>query len=138
MVPSKKLRAFILGLTCSILTPAAPTFAIEQKGAAEIQLLNPRIDARSLEKKHPSLKVKTISQSSNLHPKALFTSAERSSWIRKADLTNATQSWDELDRDLLILRAHSYEPEKLRSTYPNLPEAKLKTLQTIIKSRGGK
>ncbi len=138
MVPSKKLRTFTLVLTCSILTTATPTFAIEQKRAAEIQLLNPRIDARSLEKKHPSLTVKTLPQRPNLRPKALFTSGERSLWLTTADLTNATQSWDELDRDLLILRAHSYESEKLRSTYPNLPEAKLKKLQKIIKSRGGK
>ncbi len=138
MVPSEKLWAFSLGLILSILSSVAAVFASEQTGAAEIQLLNPKIDARSLEKKLPLVTVKALSQRPTSRPNVPFTSADRSLWISQADLKTATQSWDELDRDLLILRAYSYRPEKLRSTYPNLPEAKLKELQKIVKYRGGK
>jgi hypothetical protein len=135
----RKTRELIkIGTALAVLASILPAGATERKGAAEVQLLTPAIKTEALESKFPALVVKKLPIVPVSTRGSHFSPAERTQWIKGADLTHQTQNWDELDQDLLIMRAHRYDTEKLRSSYPNLPSSKLMVLQNLIQKRGGR
>lgn len=57
--------------------------------------------------------------------------AEREKLFKASDLTTQVASWDEMDRDLLVVRARDYPIDRLVSSYPKIPKVKLEKLKSI-------
>lgn len=53
---------------------------------------------------------------------------------RNAQLWNLISSWDDLDKDLLWVRANHFNYTQLSQTYPRLPKEKLKNLIQLVSS----
>jgi hypothetical protein len=56
----------------------------------------------------------------------------RDAVFKAAGLGSETESLDELDRDLLYMRANEWPIDRLRKRYPNYPAEKLETLKAEI------
>lgn len=67
--------------------------------------------------------------------KEILNPAERSFVISKAQLYAETQSWDHLEKDILILRAKKYSFEELKKIYPRINPVKLNQLQQILSGK---
>ena len=52
--------------------------------------------------------------------------------LEKADLSKEASTMDELDQDMLYMRAKSSDLSALQKKYPQLPEAKLQQLQQLL------
>lgn len=57
---------------------------------------------------------------------------ERDKILFNADLKKETAKMDNLDRDLLMIRAKNYKIEDLKKIYPNILESKLHALQKLL------
>lgn len=55
--------------------------------------------------------------------------------LTSADLYSFISSWDQLERDLLVLRAQNSSLDALLKKYPALPKEGLLKLQQILKAR---
>lgn len=55
--------------------------------------------------------------------------------IEKADLVKELKNSDEMEQDLLYVRAQSLSPEQLKKHYPQLPSEKLLKLQKIVRGK---
>jgi hypothetical protein len=75
---------------------------------------------------HTPAQVAAASKSKTLNIKL------RDSLIKDCDLTEA-DSWDELDRDFIVMRAIHNDLKGLIAKYPNIPEEKLKKLKSLVK-----
>lgn len=67
--------------------------------------------------------------------KEVLNPAERSFVISKAQLFAETQSWDHLEKDILLLRAKKYSFEELKRFYPRINPVKLNQLQQILSGK---
>lgn len=52
--------------------------------------------------------------------------------FRESDLATDVSSWDHLDRDMLFLRARSFDAKELRNIYPQINAKKLSKLKQLI------
>jgi hypothetical protein len=57
--------------------------------------------------------------------------------FQDAGLTSEIAAWDRLDQDLLWVRAHHFNADRLIQTYPNLDAQKLTKLVEIIANMRG-
>ena len=58
---------------------------------------------------------------------------EREDAIAQAGLKDAVKSWDELDRDVLYLRAQNLPFEKLTAQYPRINKTALKKFYDVAR-----
>lgn len=62
--------------------------------------------------------------------------SHRTFLLEKADLQEEIGSFDELDRDLLVMRARNLSIENLGVQYPALPPEKLLKLKQLVGGKG--
>lgn len=114
------------------------TFAAEQTPAPtqspdaqfHIQQIDPNVDINKMA--GPNVKLHTIDELTNKSGK-LPPVEVRDAAIAHAGLTDDVKAWDELDKDILYLRARNFDCDRLKRSYPKLAPGKLSALQSEIK-----
>lgn len=66
-------------------------------------------------------------------PKGILPPAERDALFGKAGLTQATEKWDQLDKDMLLMKARTASLVDLQKKYPKLSKEALQKLQNLLK-----
>ena len=118
-----KLRFFLILLGASNFVFADPVYHIQQmdKDVPVDRLAGPGVKIHKLDPAAPG-------------GWSLPSVEERETAFSRADLRSDIADWDQLDRDMLYLRARSMTLEVLSSQYPKLIKEKLKNLKTSIAS----
>jgi hypothetical protein len=60
---------------------------------------------------------------------------KRDQLLMKAGLTQEVSSWDQLDRDRLVMRARHNPLLRFAGKYPNLPKDKLQKLHKLVQEK---
>lgn len=55
--------------------------------------------------------------------------------LKNSNLEQETKSWDELEKDILILRAANSTIDNLTKNYPNISPQKLATLKNLVRNK---
>lgn len=82
----------------------------------EVTPLDPDLSYKSFEDAGYRLNKNTLPKNSMSDPRF------RDKTIQKYDLERHIQGWDQLDRDMLWMRAENYDLEKYKAIYSKLPE----------------
>ncbi len=118
-----------LGLT-GLAWAAGP----EQPPVIHVVPLDAEVDARELA--GPGVVVEPPpSPRSSPRADALLPVVERERLLKGVGLDQALAGWDELERDLLVQRARTQEPQALAAHYPGLPAAALQKLRQQLRAR---
>jgi hypothetical protein len=65
-------------------------------------------------------------------PERLLSPRERNRLFSKAGLSTALKGFDDVDRDVLLMRARSLNLEALKARYPKLPAQALSAFQALV------
>jgi hypothetical protein len=112
-------------LSCSL-----PSLAVGDD-AVHVVVLDPDFDASLLAKPGEKVKIETEADLSDAKS-SLPGSKERDKILADAQLLSYVTQWDELDRDLLLLRARDFSADRLSRKYPQLPAQGLKALRQSV------
>jgi len=108
------------------------TFCLGAEPTVHIHQLDPKIDAVQLNQPGVKVHLADPEDSSWVPP----SSVEREHWFQEAELAKEVQSWDELERDVLIIKSRTLPLARLVQSYPSLSKAKLQKLQKRAKELG--
>lgn len=110
--------------------PASATFPALKNGITVLQL-DPLMPVGRLRKL--GYKVRTLAEIERRDPWSEPDPKLRDRLFASAGLSEATKTWDHLDRDMLFLRAQEQRLDFLTETYPKIPRALLAQLQRKIR-----
>ena len=125
----------LFGALAGTILSSPPVFAAttsnNQQPVYQIQQMDPKVPVEKLA--GPGIK---IHKASELKKKgwALPTVQDRETAFSQAGLKELIASWDQLDRDMLYLRARDQDTPTLIAQYPKLPSGKLQALHDYLKS----
>jgi len=114
---------FLPFILLSIVTSYA-----EEKLVIQVQQLNRDFNADRMKMKNVQVnKVSHLDQNKILSPEV------RDDLFLKSGLMSSVQSWDNLDRDILVIRVKNLQADKLKSKYPKLKMKNLLKLKKLLK-----
>ena len=126
-----KLISIVASLLFCQLAFAQSDAAPTDSPKVQIHQMKPDYDVSGL--KSPDVEIHPYQEKKN--QSASVNREEREDAIAQAGLKEAVKSWDELDRDVLYLKAQNLPFEKLTSQYPKIDKTALKKFYEV--ARGG-
>jgi hypothetical protein len=129
-----KCRFFTL--TGIFLLSVAATQPARADATVQVQQVDPDLDVSSLAQKGVEIH-KAQNSPSPEKSSSILGVHERNSLLESAGLLAQTHSMDDADKDVLILRAKHYSPERLQKSYPSLNPSSLTKLHQLLVRKSG-
>jgi hypothetical protein len=132
MRTSLRLTAFSFVLSL-LLVQSGFSDDAQPKGAPQVQVqsMDPAFDAQAM--KEPGVQVHAYGEAPDAQ-RALPSPREEDRIFSNAGLSQALHSLDQVDRDILFLRARDLKTERLQTLYPKLSAKKLKQLADLAQA----
>ncbi len=126
---------FYIALSFSLLI-ASIAFA-EKTPATASQTQDPKIKVTTYSEDYPKEELKGAQYEHQNYnqkdPQGILPPAERDNLFIKAGLAAAVDSWDQLDKDMLLMKARTASLAELKAKYPKLTPEALAKLQKLLK-----
>ena len=123
------LLLLVAGLCLSSPVMAADAKTESKKPVIEVQQLNSETDLSGFQE--PDYRVHKMSETNQSVP----TRFERNRAIKVAGLEPVVKEWDEVDRDVLYMRAKNLSMKDLQKDYPKIKSTLLKRLKKAAESK---
>ena len=128
---------FYVALSLSLLIASIAFAGKTSQTATKTQ--DPKIKVTTYSEDYPKEQLKgTQYEHQNFDkkdPQGILSPEERDSLFLKAGIDKEIDSWDQLDKDMLLMKARTAGLAELKEKYPKLPKKALANLIKLLKER---